>query len=123
MIGPVLINSFVGCLIVAPLLFGAYKSIGIIPNELTKAVTNNRASVYYLAIFGITLGIAILTGLIIGVVAWLLRDPEDDFHYVKIVSHDFGLFNEPRRREDRVKEDYGPSAQHLHNSKTPSGTL
>ena len=39
MIGPVLINSVIGCFAVAPLLFGAYKSEGFIPNELTTRVT------------------------------------------------------------------------------------
>jgi len=32
LIGPVLINSFIGCLVVSPLLFAAYKNQAITPN-------------------------------------------------------------------------------------------
>lgn len=121
LIGPVLINSVIGCLAVAPILFGIYKSEGIIPSELTTQVTTERSSIYYLAIFGISLGVAVVTGLLIGIISYFFRDPEDDFNFNKLVSDDFGLYSEDKNRKRRNEQNPKESAANLHSSGAPAG--
>ena len=91
--GPILLNAFFGAFVVAPILMGAYKNIGLIPGELTM-YSNTRASTFYLAIYGVTLGIAIGMGLLAGLICTLTRDPIDDFLFRKLISPDSGLYYE-----------------------------
>ena len=118
LIGVVLVNSFIGCLILAPVVFGVYKNRGLTPQELNIAITTNRSSIYYLTIFGITLGISILTGLLAGILCLIFRNPADDFNFTKLVSDDFGLYVVPERASE-IRQEANPSAQNLH-SKNPS---
>ena len=90
--GTILINAIIGCFIVAPTVFGAYQNEGILPSTLTKVVTNKRSSTYYLAIFGTSLAISVATGIIAGLFCSILRNPNDDYNFTKIVSDDFGLY-------------------------------
>lgn len=94
LIGPITINAFLGLGFVAPILYGAYKDIGITPAEITMTITNQRVSTYFLGVLGVTLLIAIGMGVITGLLVYLARDAGDDFHYGKLVSTDFGLYNE-----------------------------
>jgi hypothetical protein len=83
--GPVLINGFFGSAFVAPILFGVYKNNSLIPGELTLASTL-RTSTYYLAIFGITLAVALGMGLIAGLICSGTRNTLDDFLFRKLIS-------------------------------------
>jgi hypothetical protein len=120
LIGPIVLNAFFGAAFVGPIVFGAYKSEGILPNELNTLVTTQRSSTFYLSIFGITIALAILTGLIAGALIFCLRDPEDDHQFVKLVSNDYGLYSELRERPvivDQHLAQSGQSAEHLRNDR------
>lgn len=61
--------------------------------ELTTKVTTAAPATFYLAITIVTLAIAVGTGIIAALICAILRDPTDDFFFVKLVSNDYGLYN------------------------------
>ena len=58
-------------------------------------------------------------------ISFLARDPEDDFDFNKLVSDDFGLYNESKSRIERRRNEENPkeSAVNLHNSREPQQAL
>ena len=92
--GPIFVNAFLGAFVLAPALFGAYKSEGLNPAELNMAIMNERTSTFYLAIFGATLLVGLVGGAITGLLILLSRDPDNDHVFTKVVSPDFGLYND-----------------------------
>lgn len=93
LIGPIMINAFIGTIFIAPIAFAAYTNQGLTTAELVKTVTQS-SSTYYLAVFSLTLALGVLTGLAAGVIVYLLRDPEGDYNFTKLVSNDYGLYVE-----------------------------
>jgi hypothetical protein len=63
-------------------------------------IVNQRPSTFYLAIFGVSVAVGIGMGLIGGFICYLTRDTENDFKFTKMVSKDFGLYEEEERRND-----------------------
>lgn len=124
LVGPVLVNGFLGSFVVAPLVFAAYKQEGITVAELGGTVTNAAPATFYLAITFVTIALAILTGIIAAIICVVLRDPTDDYYFVKLVSNDYGLFREgPTSKirgeayRDRGEErEGGHTAAHLNRS-------
>ena len=66
---------------------------------------------------------AIVTGLIIGLFAFLLRDPADDFNFNTLVSDDFGLYSEDKNRRERPQENPKESAANLQNPGAPAEAI
>jgi hypothetical protein len=94
LLGPILINAMLGGVAVAPFLFGAYKNLSITVFELNNTIQNQRASTFYLAINIVAVCIGTGFGLIAGIICYITRNPEQDYQFVKLVSNDFGLYNE-----------------------------
>ena len=62
--------------------------------ELSIQVRSNDHSVFYIYIMFLTLCVAVFTGVLNGLLCLLTRDPENDHIYTKLVSNDYGLYNE-----------------------------
>ena len=53
-----------------------------------------------------------------------MRDPTDDFFFFKLVSNDYGLYNDHNQRRETVgNEEGGRTAQHLNRDENePAAT-
>lgn len=63
------------------------------PRGLGYPETDYRVARYHLAYFGITLGIAAFTGLILGLIYKAKRTFERDFSDSKFFADDYGLYD------------------------------
>jgi hypothetical protein len=94
-LGPVLVNSILGGLVLAPSMYQSYINLNTVSTPLNLVKIGDTALLYYqLAYIGIAAGTAIVTGLIVGFLSLPFRTVENDYHFSKMVSTDFGLYKE-----------------------------
>jgi len=87
--GPILINSILGGLVLAPSLYQSYM------NQDFPIIASSDVIKYQLAYIGVAAGTGIVSGLIAGLLSLGFRLPHKDFHFSKLVSEDFGLYMPP----------------------------
>jgi hypothetical protein len=93
-LGPILICSILGGLVVSPAMYKSFMNIGINSSGLNGQVTDKSLISYQLAFIGIAAGTAIITGLICGLLSLPFRNSSNDYEFTKLVSSDFGLYKE-----------------------------
>ena len=110
-IGPILLCSVFGGLGLAPILYAAYKNLGTSTSTLIGManINDNNFINYQLVNIGVAAGTAIFTGLLSAIFPYCLRKyhAKTDFKYSKLVSLDFGLYqeeNEEKHKNSRIAE-------------------
>lgn len=89
--GPILINSILGGLVLAPAFFQAFYASGLQPSNFTATITTVDVMKYQLAYIGVAAGTGLVFGLLVGIVTVSSRSKNYDFKYNKIINEDFGL--------------------------------
>jgi len=90
--GPILICSIFGGLMVSPVMFKAYMSIGTNSSNLGSQITDASSVFYQLVYLGFSAIIASGSGILAGLAVFKFRDNDTDFALDKLVSADFGIF-------------------------------
>lgn len=98
-LGPVLVNSILGGLVLAPVMYQSYINQGTVSTSLGIKIGDTALLYFQLAYIGIAAGTAIVTGLIVGFFSLPFRTAENDYHFSKLVSTDFGLYKEEGDQE------------------------
>lgn len=93
-LGPILINSVLGGLVLSPAMYQSYMNLGTLATGLGNQINDSALLSYQLAFIGIAAGTAIVTGLIAGLLSFPFRNSENDYDFTKLVSADFGLYKE-----------------------------
>lgn len=92
--GPVLLCSIFGGLVLAPALYQSYSTLGTLPSSMDSQVFDTNVMNYQLVNIGIAAGTALCTAIIAGLLSFCFRNPSNDFEFTKLVSNDYGLYNE-----------------------------
>lgn len=95
LLGPILIVAFLASLVVHPSVLNQFfiRSSTLVPRGTGYAQEDFRPARYHLAYFGITIGVAAVTGLIMGLIYRIKRTDTRDFEDAKFFVDDYGLFN------------------------------
>lgn len=95
MLGPILIVSILACFVVHPSVLHQFfiRNSTLVPRGTGYAEPDYRPARYHLVYFGITLGIAAVTGLIMGLIYRIKRTSLRDFEDAKFFVDDYGLYN------------------------------
>lgn len=93
-IGPVLICSILGGLVLSPAMYQSYKNLGTVASGVGSQINNSDLMSYQLVFIGIAAGTAIVTGLITGLLSLPFRNSQNDYEFTKLISSDFGLYKE-----------------------------
>jgi hypothetical protein len=93
-LGPILVNSILGGLVLSPAMYKIYNNMGTVYSGLGSQVNDTAVMTYQLVYIGIAAGTAIVTGLLAGFLSLPFRDSDNDYQFTKLVSSDFGLYRE-----------------------------
>ena len=78
-LGPVLICSIIGGLVVSPAMYKIYKNMNTMSSGLGNTVIDTNIIYYQLVYIGIAAGTAIISGLIAGSISLPIRDSTNDY--------------------------------------------
>ena len=92
LLGPVLIMSTIGQLILAPALYQIYYNRQTLNQGLGAQVTNERTAHFQLAFAGIAAATGIFAGVLVSLITLCCRDPHLDFRSKMLASYDYGLY-------------------------------
>lgn len=105
MLGPILICSVIGGLVLAPSFYQSFYSLGSTNVLLGAPVTNTDIMAFELAYIGIAAGTGIVTALFAGLLSLIFRDETSDNSFTKLVSSDFGLYKEEKTLHNASKKE------------------
>jgi Na+/H+-dicarboxylate symporter len=93
LLGPILVVSLIASFIIHPSILSQL----FIRNQTIRgtgsAETDYRLARYHLVYFAITIGIAITTGILVGGIFRIKRNPNRDYEDTKFFIDDYGLYN------------------------------
>jgi hypothetical protein len=78
-LGPILICSVLGGLVLSPAMYKIYMNQGTISSGLGSQISESLSIIYQLSFIGIAAGTAIVAGLLAGLLSIGFRTPENDF--------------------------------------------
>lgn len=95
LLGPVLVVAFLASFVLHPSILSQFfiRKSTLTPRGLGHAETDFRVARYHLAYFGITLGVSLVTGLIVGLITKVKRSENYDFMDAKWFADDYGLYS------------------------------
>lgn len=112
-IGPILINAILGGLVISPAMYQIYNNLGTTSSGLSGQVIDPAIMYYQLSFIGIAAGTAIVTALLAGLLSLPFRDHETDYQFTKLVSADFGLYQEA---DGEAYQEEAPPANNNHTN-------
>lgn len=113
-LGPVLILSTLGQLLIAPALYLVYHNREIVVAGLGVKIELQETSTYQLAYGGIAAGTGVVAAFLASLIALCFRNSENDFRGNKMISSHFGLY---RLEAGNKYEDRSQSREELHHAK------
>jgi hypothetical protein len=94
LLGPVLVTSFLASFVIHPSILSQYyiRRDSMNVRAIGGPETDNHVARYHLAYFAITLALGAVTGLLMGIIYRIKRNPNTDFEDTKFFDEDYGLY-------------------------------
>lgn len=93
LLGPILVVAFVACVVIHPSILSQFYIRRFTLRGVGSPENDYRVARYHLAYFAITLCIAAITGVIMGLIYKIRRKDANDFEDIKFFAEDYGLYN------------------------------